>query len=708
MDLNVCSRRVHDGYATIRSRGRSRPRAVYRSDSEELLKEAGGPYALPRVSNIPIVPDQIQPVPRWSDVGKDKLLENYGTLRKTPKKEVEPRQEVITLNTFTSKNWSKQDRLIPNGNSIKEDPVSNEESSFSKEDRLYDSVPLEENFFTPFLAKRSVLPDQGLQNGNLYEPTESYRIVEQRCRIAAEDDRFSRGSVKSNVSQSQSCEIVDNKETNSESNGRQPIYAIPNVAALKNDRKNDPIVDGNYVPSGDLYRTTAKYIEDINRNIAEIDKSYEELRSNNSAYGVINKIPKTSSNFSLHKKRDMAPMLPITSHFDDDRTSLIDHHHPRSLKLRPNSYGKLPPKVLPRSSSIDNSCRHSTGSTSTTTESTDSLYAISESLTELAIDKVLEKRVQGYEKEKITKEASSSDEEQMNRPLLTGTIRRNRVRVEAVDDFHQLRRNAFRKNNIQLFRRASERIFDSSRRREGISLKENRPDDRRYGTLPCRRSKAVRPLHKSSEDVLEGERVPESLQRTCMSTIDVSRHDEAIFNSHTQLGRCLPLYLMDATDIIRKGQFQRAQSRERQEKLLSQEQLRSDSVFSGTLNSKNLRTRHNSLESEEEISASDCQGFATLPRRGNVSKDRLLNDVPRRLSGNIPILEPLYEHAVSHSVRPRKPQSVIPWYELATRKYRHRSCPSLQVILLFFKDDFGFIFRRFATENSLFCLISKL
>lgn len=658
MDLNVCSRRVHDGYATIRSRGRSRPRAVYRSDSEELLKDADGPYSLPRVSNIPIVPDQIQSVPRWSDVGRDKLLENYGTLRKTPKKEVEPRQEVITLNTFASKNWPKQDRLIPNGESIKDlDPVSSD-------DRLYDTVPLEETLLTlnTFLSKKIAepLPDhQERHNGNLYEPTDAFRVVEQRCRIisTAEDDRFaeSRGG-----SDSKSCEIVDNKrESNS---GRQPIYAIPNVATLKSDQRSS--VDGNYVPSGDLYRTTAKYIEDINRNIAEIDKSYEELRSNsnNSAYGVINKIAK--------RKRDMAPMLPITSHFaDDDRTSLISVDHlPRIFKSRPNSYGKLPPKVLPRSSSIDSSCRHSTGSTSTTTESTDSLYAISESLTELTIHKVLDKRDQRRIYEKTTKEASSSDEEQINRPLLTGTIRRNRSRVEAADF-----RKAYRKNNIQLFRRASERIFDSSRRRE-----ENRSDDRRYGTLPCRRSKTVRPLHKSSEDVLEGERVPDSLQRTCMSTIDVSRNDEAIFNNPDV---CLPLYLMDATEIIRKGQLQRAQSR--QENLLPQEQVkRADTLFSGTLGGKNSRTRHNSLESEEDA-ASECQGFATLPRRANVSKDRSLNDAPRRLSGNVPILEPLYEHAVSHSVRPRNPQSVIPWYELATRKYRHRSCPSLQVIFPF-------------------------
>ena len=726
MDLNVCSRRVHDGYATIRSRGRSRPRAVYRSDSEELLKESGGPYALPQVSNSPIVPDQVHQVPRWSDLGKDKLFENYGTLQRTPKRDGEPRKE-ITLHTFLNKTWHKQNQFIQNGDSKNEDPILNE-----KEERLYDSVPLEENYLilNSFLGKNKVcedvqkknLKEDQLQNGNLYEP-EAVRIVEQRCKVVCtpEDDLFSecRDSVKSIVSRtadagSQSCEILDNKRESSESNGRQPIYAIPNVAGLKNDRKNDqrPIVDSNYVPSGDLYRTTARYIEDINRNIAEINKSYEELRSNsnNSAYGVINKIAKNpslaqSQSLSLHRKRDMAPMLPITSNFgdNDDRTSSstsADSNHPispgRNSKnsiSRPNSYGKLPPKPLPRSSSIDSSCRHSTGSTSTTTESTDSLYAISESLTELVIDKVLERRDQqgldlGFEKTKVTKEdAFSSDEDQIDRPLLTGTIRRNRVRVEAADDPHQSfrkERNFFRRNNMELCRRASERILDPSRRNR-VLLKENRTDDRRYGTLPCRRSKGARPLHKSSEDVLDGERIPGSLQRSCMSTIDVSRHDEATFNSHTQPAGCLPLYLMDATDIILKGQLQRAQSRERQEWLLSQEQLqpRNENGFSETLNTSG-RTRHNSLESEEDLrSSSGCQGFATLPRRGNVSKDRMVNDVPRRLSGTVPILEPLYEHAVSNSVRPRDCDGVIPWWELATRKYRHRSCPSLQVNLVF-------------------------
>lgn len=733
MDLNVCSRRVHDGYATIRSRGRSRPRAVYRSDSEELLKESEGPYSLSRVSNLPIVPDQVHQVPRWSDLGKDKLFENYGTLRRTPKRESEPRQE-ISLNTFSNNKWQK------NSDSKKEDLVSNED------DRLYDTVPLEENYLTlnSFFGKtmdcenlhernleesflEESLFENNLQNGNLY-PLEAVRIVEQRCKIicSSEDDRLSetRGSTKSNVSRtsdagSHSCEIVDNKRESSETNGRQPIYAIPNVAGLKNDRKNDqrPIVDGNYVPSGDLYRTTARYIEDINRNIAEIDKSYEELRSNsnNSAYGVINKIAKnltTQSQTSLLRKRDMAPMLPISPNFgeNDDRTSSTSaDSHPTSPKrnlrisTRPNSYGKLPPKPLPRSSSIDGSCRHSTGSTATT-ESTDSLYAISESLTELAIDKVLERRDKkrlhfAFEK-KITKEASSSDDDQMDRPLLTGTIRRNRVRVEAVDYLHHSRKERnLRKNSVELSRRASERIVDSSRRnREGVLMNENRTDDRRYGTLPCRRSKGARPLHKSSEDVLDGERVPGRIQRSCISTIDVSRHDEASFNGHTQQGSCLPLYLMDATDIIMKGQLHRAQSRERQEKLVSQEQLqprRNENVFSGTLKASG-RTRHNSLESEEEVrSSSDCQGFATLPRRGNVSKDRMVNDVPRRLSGTIPILEPLYEHAVSDTVKPRDTQGVIPWWELATRKYRHRSCPSLQVnyvlirMLLFNKDFFS-------------------
>lgn len=65
-----------------------------------------------------------------------------------------------------------------------------------------------------------------------------------------------------------------------------------------------------------------------------------------------------------------------------------------------------------------------------------------------------------------------------------------------------------------------------------------------------------------------------------------------------------------------------------------------------------------------------ANGFATLPRRVNHKDDR-------RFSGT---LEPLYEHAVSDPVKPRfNRDNVIPWWELATRKYRHRSCPSLEV-----------------------------
>jgi len=114
---------------------------------------------------------------------------------------------------------------------------------------------------------------------------------------------------------------------------------------------------------------------------------------------------------------------------------------------------------------------------------------------------------------------------------------------------------------------------------------------------------------------------------------------------------------MDATEVILKGQLERSSCLQRQD------------FFP--------RIRHNSLESKETDGKVQASVFATLPRRGNLAKDQ--PDSLKRFSGNESILEPLYEHAVSDPVKPRGTQNVIPWWELATRKYRHRSCPSLQV-----------------------------
>jgi hypothetical protein len=119
--------------------------------------------------------------------------------------------------------------------------------------------------------------------------------------------------------------------------------------------------------------------------------------------------------------------------------------------------------------------------------------------------------------------------------------------------------------------------------------------------------------------------------------------------------------MMDATEVILKGQIER----------LSRF-LQPQDCFP--------RTRHNS-DSEKMIGSEDkveLSGFATLPRRGNLGAKHQ-SDLVKRFSGNGMILEPLYEHAVSDPVKSRGTQNVIPWWELATRKYRQNTCPFLQV-----------------------------
>lgn len=746
MDVNVCSRRVHDGYATIRSRGR--PRAVYRSDSEELLKETDGPYALPRLSNFRVVSEDARQVPRWADLGRDQPpIENYGTLRVVRSRDPEePRK--VTLKTFskrdklgsTSRNDATQSNLQylkeTNGKNCqvqkKDDLQTNVDLSnhykwknegcarYSCDQRVYDTVPMEDDskILKLFYAGKTSLENEFANIDNnqcdVFERSRedvknlnncSTKISKNNyifknhgdSHVEMENDKLTslkdEENMKNDFIKSSKNSIFKNENLENAKRGfsknHQPIYAVPQVFSKSRRECQLVIVDGNYVPSGDLYRTTAKYIEDINRNLAEIDKSYEEMKASPRTYGVINRIAKSqllpqdqSSNlFGYVRKRDMAPMPPISADIDEviEEKNEKDSKKDAKYLRRPNSKGRLPPKILPRSSSIENTSRHSTGSTTaSSSKSTESLYAISESLTELPkindlqkqdstwnrisqesrrndllnqsksnVDRDIFKKIKSESSKSKDSSSSTDDEVSMskNRLPVTNAIRRNRSRVD------QAEKPLLRKE------RASHEILGriSGKLEQAQSL-ETRLKDRRYDTLPSRKSRtSSRSLHKSSEDVLDGERISRrhsSLQRSCSSNNDIRRKQNAD-EDPAEIQRN-PFYLMDATEVILKGQLERSNLLEQQ------------ACFS--------KVRHNSLETDSKIQSG---GFATLPRRGNLVKDR--SESPRRFSGNGPILEPLYEHAVSDPVKPRETQNVIPWWELATRKYRHRSCPSLQV-----------------------------
>lgn len=737
----MCSRRVHDGYATIRSRGR--PRAVYRSDSEELLKEAGGPYALPRLSNFRVVSEDARQVPRWADLGQDQpLIENYSTLRAIRSRDVEEPHKV-TLKTFSRRDKlgcnSRNGALSAQGNQrLRENNDKN--SEVQKEDhqannnfcgyygrkledcarydcdrRVYDTVPMEDDptNVKPFCIvgttsqknnfinnnrcdafKKSKEDVENLNNRSVKDSKNNCIFKNRDDYVAVENDKRKSARDLENVKNSKSTSIPKNDLENTKrrfSKDQQPIYAVPQVFSKRERRL--VIVDGNYVPSGDLYRTTAKYIEDINRNLAEIDKSYEVMKASPRTYGVINRIAKgellpqdqSGNLFGYVRKRNMAPMLPISADIDEVMEEKNEKESGKDIKYlrRPNSKGRLPPRVLPRSSSIENTCRHSTGSTTaSSSKSTESLYAISESLTELpkicdsqkrdpawnkisqelvlrrgnsqdqskcSIDKNILKRSKSAGLE-VKDSSSSTDDEvpiEKNRFPVTSTIRRNRSRVDQ------------EKSLLRKERASNEVLERISGKLEQVRSMETRLKDRRYDTLPSRRPKiSSRPLHKSSEDVLDGVRFSRDdsdLQKSCSNGNDVNRKQNAAENlAEVQQG---PFYVMDATEVILKGQLKRSN------------RLQQQDLFP--------RTRHNSLESKEADAKIQAITFATLPRRGNLAKDQ--PDSLRRFSGNGPILEPLYEHAVSDPVKPRDTQSVIPWWELATRKYRHRSCPSLQV-----------------------------
>ncbi|KAK0094740.1 hypothetical protein PV326_010127 [Microctonus aethiopoides] len=708
MDLNVCSRRVHDGFATIRSRPRSRPRALYRSDSEELLKEIGGPYTLPIVSaNVPLASEKIHQVPRWSDMGRNKLLENYGTLRRSNKKSHEisnnsKLDKKIILNTFISQKETKDSKNI-------------------SEDNVYDSLPTKINSNITKSFSNSSTDHNNIQN-------ELDKSLDDR------ENYYDTVTVENLNS------IKKSRELSNEIKSRQPIYDIPNVSCLKdkiNHEQTNLITDGNYVPSGDLYRTTAKYIEDINKNLAEIDKSYEELgyaSNTNSGYGVINRVVKSDiqdheeSLYRIRRKRNMAPMLPITSDFDENNDDKQINQNTLELrntiyKIRPNSFGKLPPKLLPRSSSIENTSRHSTGSTSTTTsstKSTESLYAISESLTNLQHNKITSRSPNNFRRKilptKLFDDSPSTNVLQRNRSSgggggndITTTLHtqdqsttfvtlnsRGRILDPEIESDDETR-HVTRPRVSGTLRRSRSRVDDIKKKiPNGLSrnnTNENDFGDRHYDTLPCRKTKvstAPRPLHKSSEDVLDGERTSPKLERSCTSTIDIRNNDIKHENNFSPTD-FYPLYLMDATDVILQSQ----QFKHIQPDSVSSHSSVSPQRIDRHMNNKFSslsRTRHNSLESNDDNSfvyltnAVGNNGFATLPRRRNATSSSSSSSSPsseaglsgKRHSGTV--LEPLYEHAVSNPVKPRGNEStVIPWWELATRKYRHRSCPTLQV-----------------------------
>ncbi|XP_070519995.1 uncharacterized protein [Cardiocondyla obscurior] len=722
MDVNVCSRRVHDGYATIRSRGR--PRAVYRSDSEELLKEAGGPYALPRLSNFRVASEDARQVPRWADLGQDQpLIENYGTLRAIKSRDFVEEPRKVTLKTFSrrEKVGNNSRNSVPSAQSslqrLRENNDKNSEAQKGDhqantnffgyygwkpeacDQRVYDTVPVEDNSnLKPFCVVDTSQESSFININN--NRCDAFKDVENLNNRSAKD--LKSNSIFTNKDDSyletendkrKSAQVLKNDLECTKrrfAKDHQPIYAVPQVFSKSRRERRVIVVDGNYVPSGDLYRTTAKYIEDINRNLAEIDKSYEVMKTSPRTYGVINRIAKgellpqdqSGNLFGYVRKRNMAPMLPISADIDEVIDEKNEKESRKDVKChrRPNSKGRLPPKVLPRSSSIENTSRHSTGSTTaSSSKSTESLYAISESLTELpkicdfqkrdsAWNRISQEQVlrkgssQNHSKFNIDKDiskrgksglevkdssSSTDDEASKDRLPVTSAVRRNRSRVDQ------------EKSLLKKERASNEVLERISGKLEQVRSMENRLKDRRYGTLPSRRPKiSSRPLHKSSEDVLDGERFSQDdsvLQKSCSNDNDVGRNqnaDESLAEVQSD-----SFYNMDATEVILKGQLERSN------------RLQREDLFP--------RTRHNSLESKEVDSKIHASAFATLPRRGNLAKDQ--PDSLRRFSGNGPILEPLYEHAVSDPVKPRGTESVIPWWELATRKYRHRSCPSLQV-----------------------------
>lgn len=782
MDVNVCSRFVHDGFATIRSRGR--PRAVYRSDSGELLKETAGPYALPQFSNFQLISEDARQVPRWVDVGRSQLpIENYGTLPGAKSRgPEEPRR--VTLRTFckrekhesnSKRSASQLDQRSEEYNDRNGEVGSERRSNYQADSSLYDhygwkreysgrrekdfcvdnrricdATPTEEKdpaILKPFCVLRKTSQENGLTDidNNQYNVFKNYRENTESNHSMQNSKGnyiFRNSSDRVEVEKNKRTEVRDLKNVKNDSlkdpvqmrlkstlifknghkfqdlekakqkilckNQGQPIYATPNTFSRSRNQHQMQIVDRNHVSSSDLYRTTAKYIEDINKNLAEIDKSYEELKANPRTYGIINRIAKSEllplrdqscDVFSYAKKRDMVPMPPITS--IDVHDIAVEERSDKQMSSknkylhRPNSRGKLPPKVLPRSSSMENTSRHSTGfSAASASKSTESLYAISESLTDISRARVsLKQSDPAWSEQKSLRREKSQNLPKSNRdtmPKKTNKINKHGNEVKSAESKNEMsssdddvsipRRSldiippvasVSRRNRSRVDRKAEKPLLKKERGSNVVSDKisdkleqtrfmKGRLKNRQYDTLPSRRPKiSLNSFHKSSEDVIDGEnrifRENSGLQqKSGIGTTDVN-YGQGVNKNIVEAQRD-SIYAMDATEIILKGQMERSSH--------SQDQL--------------SRTKRNSLESEEgNNSKIQISSFATLPRRGNLLKGQ---SVPlRRFSGNGPILEPLYEHAVSDPVKPRENQNVIPWWELATRKFRHRSCPSLQV-----------------------------
>lgn len=720
MDLKVCSRQVHDGYATIRSRGRSRPRPITDSEEGGTVADGGGDRCalgprIDRISATNFTDDEVRRTSRersdprrkddWSCVGKNDgktILETYGTLRIASKRNDARRTGETALKTFRKVSQERETLAARNDGARKEPRnVRRSRSCVIVDEKRCNVKNNNEGFVVDKAEKRGIDGDRAEEERTL----RTFSPVDDRSArrvIVARPNALPRSKiVQSGTKRSVVVGTVDRKpesrpprgdfgrmgSLDKDTEGSEPIYALPNSASTSRSRRDRRavVVDGNYVQSGDLYRTTVKYIEDVNKNIAGIDKSYKiSDESSRSSYGVINEIAKSETLCLsddlcgyLRNRGGMVPMPPISPNFGENLAeNFVEKHesnnepslHERRIEIaksirRSSSSSataagtrrKVPPSPSVRSSSLSSTSRHSTGSTTTSsTKSTDSLHAIDESANEKA--HLLGER---NPSESASDGIESNDDDRFFEISRCPPCQNTLPPLDAAGNPEK------RKNPLNPLDRNGTGLSNFHARDDVLPANF---DENKYGTLPYRRSKERtngRSLHKSTEDVLDRtfrEKVEPSF-RGCSSSIDVSDGSSLTRDS---------LYQIDATDVILRGQLER-----------SRLNLSAGDTFSTTIFAVNARTRHDSLKldprNEDESGKYRHALFATLPRRGSVSRDQVSNDSPRRLSGNVTLLEPLYEHAVSDPVKPRSTDNVIPWWELATRKYRHRSCPSLQV-----------------------------
>lgn len=701
MDLKVYSRRyVHDGYATIRSRGRNRPRPIVNDSEDAEVNGDGDPYALGsrlRISGKNLTDDDVHrtsdPV-RWVNNGKT-ILETYGTLRVASRKNDTTRATAMKTfrrisqerETLTNQNGGrKEPRNVRRSRScvIVDEKRCNKSDNKGFVDKAEEYVDRERTLrtFSPIddrSARRVIVRHNALPRSKIVQTG-----LKRSAAVVA--DRKSESRLLEARADFGGMGLLDKDDTE----GSEPIYALPNNASSSRTRRDRRavVVDGNYVQSGDLYRTTIKYIEDVNKNIAGIDKSYEVSdKSSRTSYRMISKTARNetllclSDDLSgyLRNRGGMVPMPPISPNFVENfAENFVEKNEPfrrdrRRLEttksIRHTSSGtrrKIPPSPSVRSSSLSSTSRHSTGSTTTSsTKSTDSLHAIDEAPTrnEKGPPLLVERNPSELASDGIESKDDeiSSNEDDRSFEISRCPPCQNALSPNASGNLEKGKSSD--RFNVLDFNGPAARSYFYAR---DDALTANF-DENKYGTLPYRRSKERtngRSLHKSTEDVLDRtsrEKIEPSF-RACSSSIDVS--DGSYFTRDS-------LYPIDATDVILRGQLER-----------SRLNLSAIDTFSPTILPINPRTRHDSFKldhNEDESGKYRHALFATLPRRGCVSRDQVSNDSPRRLSGNVTLLEPLYEHAVSDPVKPRSTDNVIPWWELATRKYRHRSCPSLQV-----------------------------